>query len=156
MSRREMHEVGALGFGSVALSFLGGQEKASAAFAAQSPHFAPRAKSVIFMMQNGGPGQMDLFDPKPELAKFDGKIHSEKVEMFQPGSEQNRLLASPIKFRRYGACGMEMAEIIPHIGARADDICLVRSMVNFHNNHTESLMGATGRPLTLAMPATCG
>ena len=83
-------------------------------------HFQPRAKAVILMMQNDGPSQMDLFDPKPELRSYDGKSHSIKVEMFQPGSEQNVLMGSPFQFRRYGSCGTEMSEVIPHIGSVAD------------------------------------
>jgi hypothetical protein len=89
---------------------------------------------------------MELFDPKPELEKFHGKQHSLKVEMFQTGSEQNTLLRAVFPFKKYGRCGTEMAEIIPHIGSVADDICLVRSMHTEHNNHTEALiMFNTGR-----------
>jgi len=103
-------------------------------------------------MQNGGPSQMDLFDPKPALGKYAGTKHSMKVETFQAGSEQNRLLSSPFRFERYGQCGMELAEVIPHIGGVADDFCLVRSMHTAHNSHTEGLIALTtgkifqGRP----------
>ena len=92
------------------------------------------------MMQNGGPSQMDLFDRKPMLQKLDGKQHSTKVEMFGKGSEKNSLLASPFKFHRRGHCGMELSEIIPHIGNVADELCLIRSMHTGHNNHTEALI----------------
>ena len=105
------------------------------------------------MMQNGGPGQMDLFDPKPDLTKHSGKVHVEKVEMFQPGSEGNRLLGTPLKFRRYGDCGMEMAEILPHIGSVADDVCLIRSAWNYHNNHTESLVSMNTGKIFQGRPA---
>ena len=151
ISRRELLQAGALGFGSLALAALEAGEGGQAS--SVGPHFAPQAKSVIFMMQNGGPSQMDLFDPKPELTKFDGKIHAEKVEMFQPGSEGNKLLASPLTFRRYGECGMEMAEIVPHLGACADDICLVRSAYNYHNNHTESLVAINTGKIFQGRPA---
>ncbi len=111
-----------------------------------SPHLAPRARAVIQLMQNGGPSQMDIFDPKPELQKHSGKEHPTKVEMFQKGSEKNELLGSPFKFHRRGQCGMELSEVIPHIGSVADDMCLVRSMFTEHNNHTEALvMMATGK-----------
>ena len=151
MTRRELLQTGALGFGSLALAALEAGEGGQASRI--GPHFAPQSKSVIFMMQNGGPSQMDLFDPKPELTKFDGKIHAEKVEMFQPGSEGNKLLASPLTFRRYGECGMEMAEIVPHLGACADDICLVRSAYNYHNNHTESLVAINTGKIFQGRPA---
>jgi len=162
MSRRQMLEVGALGFGSVAYSYLASLAGDTTAHAAsqrhsdlspKAAHFAGPAKAVIMMMQNGGPGQMDLFDPKPELTKHSGKVHAEKVEMFQPGSEGNKLLGSPLQFRRYGQCGMEMAEILPHLGSVADDICLVRSMYNYHNNHTESLVALNTGKIFQGRPA---
>jgi hypothetical protein len=92
------------------------------------------------LMQNGGPGQMELFDPKPQLARMSGQTFGEKVEMFQKGSEGNKLLASPFRFRPAGQCGMELSEVIPHLAGVADDICLVRSMHTTHNNHTEALV----------------
>ena len=98
LNRRQILEMGALGFGSLAMSCLAGSETSSGSgsnlahdLSPKSPHYKPQANAVIMMMQNGGPGQMDLFDPKPELTKFSGKIHPEKVEMFQPGSEGNTL-----------------------------------------------------------------
>jgi hypothetical protein len=98
------------------------------------------------MMQNGGPSQMDLFDPKPALKQHAGQQHSFKVEMFQTGSEQNRLMDTPNTFRRYGAAGLEMADVIPQIGSVADELCLIRSMHTGHNNHTEGLvMFMTGK-----------
>ncbi len=151
LSRRALLRCGALGFGSLALQALLHQEAARAASRSidlrpKAADFTPPAKAVILMMQNGGPSQMDLFDRKPALEKHAGQQHSIKVEMFQTGSEQNKLMASPLPFRRYGECGMELSEIIPHIGSVADDLCLVRSMHTGHNNHTESLvMFMTGR-----------
>jgi hypothetical protein len=140
------------GFGSLALTDLLYRESRASIqqpsfnLRPKRPHFQPRARAVIMMMQNGGPSQMDMFDPKPDLQKADGKQHSTKVEMFQKGSEKNTLMASPFKFRPYGASGMEFSEVIPHIGGVADDLCLVRSMHTGHNNHTEALvMFTTGR-----------
>jgi hypothetical protein len=155
MNRRQMLETGALGFGAIALSAMNEDARAEGSENPGSGHrvFPARAKSVVFMMQNGGPGQMDLFDPKPDLIKYSGKVHVEKVEMFQPGSEGNRLLGSPLKFRRYGECGMEMAEILPHIGSVADDICLIRSAWNYHNNHTESLVSMNTGKIFQGRPA---
>src|SRR5262245_5281194 len=130
LTRREMLRTSALGFGSLALStLLHGR-----------PHFQAKAKAVIMLVQNGGPSQMDLFDPKPELKKREGQVHSTRVEMFQRGSEQNKLLGTPFRFHKRGRCGMELSEVIPHLGAVADEFCLVRSMVSEHNNHTEGLV----------------
>jgi hypothetical protein len=134
LSRRQLLQSSALGLGSLALTQLLRAEER------QSAHYSAKAKSVIMLVQNGGPSQMDLFDPKPELKKREGQVHDEKVEMFQKGSEANKLLATPFRFHRRGQCGMELSEVIPHLGSIADDFCLVRSMVSEHNNHTEGLV----------------
>lgn len=141
-----MLRLSGLGFGSLALGSLLSTERALAAksqaldLRPKVPHFAPQGRAVIMLMQNGGPSQMELFEPKPDLEKFHGKQHSLKVEMFQTGSEQNTLMKSVFPFKKYGQCGVEMAEIIPHIGSIADDLCLVRSMFTEHANHTEALV----------------
>lgn len=109
-------------------------------------HFPARARAVIQLVQTGGPPQMDLFDRKPELQKRHGQIYEVKTDPFQPGSEKNELLASPFRFQPYGECGMELSELIPHIGSIADEICLVRSACGAHNNHPEAAnMLATGK-----------
>ena len=158
-SRRDLLRLSGLGLGSLALSYLMHAEVPAAeqtGAAASSPlgsdllakpaHFPPRARAVIQLVQNGGPSQMDLFDPKPDLQKSSGKVHSVKVEMFQKGSEANQLLGSPFTFHRRGQSGMELSEVIPHLGSVADELCLVRSMYTEHNNHTEALvMLATGK-----------
>ena len=155
LGRRELLKLSGLGFGTLALDCLLSGEGQSADgpvsrkaidLRSRPPAFRAKARSVILMLQNGGPSQMDLFDPKPMLRRLDGKHHSFKVEMFQSGSESNRLLASPFRFHRRGRCGMELSEVIPHIGSVADDLCLVRSMHTGHNNHTEGLvMFMTGK-----------
>ena len=155
ISRRQWLQTNALGFRALAVSTLEADAKSvtESVLRARAGHFPVQVKSVVLLMQNGGPGQMDLFDPKPELTKHTGKVHVEKVEMFQKGSEANKLLASPLKFRRYGQCGMEMAEIIPHLGSVADDICLIRSAWNHHNNHTESLVAINTGKIFQGRPA---
>jgi hypothetical protein len=141
ISRRNMLEASGLGFGMLALQGLLHGEPARAAsgasLASRPPHANPRARAVIMLVQNGGPSQMDLFDRKPELTRRAGQTMT--VETFQQGNS-DRLMASPLGFRRYGECGMEMASILPHLGAMADELCLVRSMFSEHNNHTEALV----------------
>src|SRR5215467_8323245 len=121
ISRRRLLQQSGLGFGSLALTWLinsqgalaGGRATGSQLGSGLRPtpgHFPARAKSVIQLVQNGGPSQMDLFDPKPELQKRDGKVHTFKVETFQPGSESNELLGSPFAFRKAGQAGMNFAE----------------------------------------------
>ncbi len=145
LSRREMLRTSGMGFGSLALSYLLNMEALPAAeslihrvdLRPKQPHFKPQATSVVLLVQNGGPSQMDLLDPKPELARQAGKTFT--AETFQQGNV-DKLLASPLKFKKYGHCGTEMAEILPHLGGVADDFCLLRSMFSEHNNHTEALV----------------
>jgi hypothetical protein len=137
-----------LGLGALALRFLWSPPQLSAAsptaagpaWAGPVPHYPPAARAVILLMQNGGPSQMDLFDPKPELTRLDGRVHGEKVEMFQKGSEANKLLATPFRFHRHGVCGMDMSQVVPYLGTVADELCMIRSMRTEHNNHTEGLV----------------
>jgi Protein of unknown function (DUF1501) len=152
MSRRELLERSGLGFGSLALAaILGEQIKARAEstspadLSPRAGHFAPRAKAVIQLMMNGGPSPMDLFDPKPELTRRHGQPIPGSVETFQKGNT-NTLMASPFRFEHHGECGMELSEVMPHFGAIADELCLIRSMFTGHNNHTEALvMMQTGK-----------
>jgi hypothetical protein len=150
VSRREFLARSGLGFGTLALAYLlrgdgllAGDDPAEPAdrpmdLTPKPGHFPARAKAVILLFQNGGPSPMDLFDRKPELQKRDGQKYAEKVEVLQQGNS-DRLMASPFKFRRHGACGMEFSELLPHLGAAADDLCLVRSMHTDNNNHPQAL-----------------
>ena len=144
ISRRRLLAASALGFGSLALAHLLHAEEGTSGArthgpgaADLKPHFPAKAKAVIMLVQNGGPSQMDLFDPKPALARRAGQTMS--VETFQMGNS-DKLMPSPLEFKKYGQCGVEMATILPHLGAAADDFCLVRSMFSEHNNHTEGLV----------------
>ena len=164
LTRRAMLQQMGMGFGMFALGGLMQSESLRAATAGsrgplggrtqrlRTGHFPARAKSVIMLLQSGGPSQMDLFDPKPTLARLEGKVHHEKVEMFQPGSEGNKLLPGAFSFAKHGECGMEISEALPHLAGMADDLCMIRSMHTGHNNHTEALVMLTsgkifpGRP----------
>jgi hypothetical protein len=144
-SRRRMLERSCLGFGSIVLAdLLNADTKPSSEvrvysdLAARSTHFPAKAKAVIQLVQNGGPSQMDLFDPKPELARRAGQPHPDGVEIHQPGNH-NLLLPSPFEFHRYGQCGMDVSDALPHTASIVDDLCFVRSMHTEHNNHLEGL-----------------
>ncbi|MSR31408.1 MAG: DUF1501 domain-containing protein [Gemmataceae bacterium] len=129
-SRRELLGHSACGFGSVALAgLLAGDSLAieKNPLAPTRPHFAPRAKRVIFLFMHGGVSHVDSFDPKPKLTLMDGKplpFPKPKFEFAPTGN----LLKSPWKFSKHGQSGMEISELFPHIGSRSDDICLLRSM----------------------------
>jgi hypothetical protein len=150
MTRRQLLAASGMGLGTMALSYLldtqgllaseSSPTTTGADLRPKPGHFRAPAKAVIMLMQNGGPSQMELFDPKPELNRRAGEVYGTKVEMFQTGSEANKLLGCPFKFHRRGECGMELSEVIPELGSIADDLCLVRSMTSAHNNHTEALV----------------
>ena len=106
----------------------------------RAPHFDPTAKSVIHLFMNGGPSQVDLFDPKPALKKFAGgppprDILTEIESLNSVGT----LLPSPFEFAPCGECGMEISEMLPHLREHADDLTLIRSMHGEHFNHEPSL-----------------
>jgi hypothetical protein len=151
-SRRQFLQESSFGFGAAALSYLLAADGlraedpvrqpapgTSTTLRPSSPHFHAQANAVIVLLQNGGPSQMDLFDPKPELQKRDGQKHSERIESFQPGGESNALMASSFQFAQHGQCGMEFSELLPNIAALADDLCMVRSMYSDNNNHPQAL-----------------
>ena len=151
ISRRNLLGLSGFGLGQVALGQLLAQEPAVVAkedaktavplygnLKAHRAHFPAAAKSVIQLIQNGGPSQMDLFDPKPQLTRMAGKPHPDGVEIHQPNNT-NSLLPSPLTFAKYGECGMDVSEALPHISSIVDDLCFVRSMHTEHNNHLEGL-----------------
>src|SRR5215831_218975 len=81
------------------------------------PHFDAKAKAVIHMFQNGGPSQVDLFDPKPMLRKFAGSAPSRDiVNQIEFADQVGTMLPSPFTFSRHGKCGMELSEVLPHLG----------------------------------------
>ncbi|MBL8174193.1 MAG: DUF1501 domain-containing protein [Bryobacterales bacterium] len=127
-----------LGFGSMVLADLLGAAPIANDLRAKPTHFTPKAKAVIQLVQNGGPSQMDLFDPKPELTKQAGKPLPGGVEIHQPNNV-NTLLPTPFTFQKHGQCGMDISEMLPHTARIADELCFIRSMHTEHNNHLEGL-----------------
>lgn len=163
MSRREMLSLCRNGFGSVALMSLMGNIPLSSQLISGGgpnvgpvdllPHFAPRAKSVIFLYMDGGVSQVDSFDPKPRLIKEHGENPYEKfkVDATQFNNIGN-ILKSHWDFKRYGECGMPVSDLFPHIGSCADEIAVIRSMVSDFPEHTNANyflhtgIGIQGRP----------
>jgi len=106
----------------------------------RTPHFAPKAKAVIHLFMNGGPSQMDLFDPKPVLDKHNGEAYFDKVAADLTGPEQaGGLMRSPFKFAQHGKSGMWISDLMPHVAAQADRLCVIRSMFTVHPNHEPAL-----------------
>ncbi len=134
--------MGALGLASI-LAHEGLISPAAAAgsnnpLAPKQTHFPPKAKRVIHLFMNGGPSQVDTFDPKPMLAKHNG----EKPPAAEIKTERRTggLMQSPFKFHKCGQSGVEVSEIFPEIGKCIDDICVVRSMHTNVPNHEPSLL----------------
>ncbi|MFM7843218.1 MAG: DUF1501 domain-containing protein, partial [Planctomycetota bacterium] len=137
----------ATGLGSLALAHLLSLDRprdgaaAEAGGAAQTESRLPRAKAkqVICLFQHGGPSQMDLFDPKPLLQKHHGKPYPGGELEIHFDKQKGNVLGSPYQFRRFGDVGMELSELLPHTGALADDLTLVRSMVTESVDHESAL-----------------
>jgi hypothetical protein len=105
--------------------------------AASKPHYAPKAKRVIHFFLNGGPSHVDTFDPKPALAKYEGKpVPSHRITERKTGAA----FPSPFKFQRYGQSGIEVSELFEKTAAHIDDIAVIRSMQAQVPNHEPSLM----------------
>ncbi|MEX0824744.1 MAG: DUF1501 domain-containing protein [Pirellulaceae bacterium] len=144
LSRRRLLQQSGLGIGALALAGMLEGERAEAAdragssLAPQPPHFAPRAKRVIHVFANGGPSQVDTFDPKPLLEKFHGK--SLKDELQKDRRLGGAAHASPFKFSKHGQSGIEVSELFPQVAKQIDDICVIRSMVTDVPNHEPGLL----------------
>lgn len=154
-SRREMLQRCGFGIGSLAAaSLLSDEASADLSTNPLSPrksHFPARAKHIIHVFANGGPSQVDTFDPKPVLKKFHGKKLSD-------ANKSNRRTAgvahaSPFKFSKHGECGMEISELFPKLAQHADDLCLVRSMTTDIPNHEQALMMMNCGDMIRTMPS---
>jgi hypothetical protein len=153
-----------MSIGSLALSWLLHQERARAAPAKPAlqppvydltpklPPAPPRARAMIALFMQGGPSHLDLFDPKPELSRLDGKNYTGDIKYDNAGEASARLLASPWKFQKYGACGMELSELLPGLGTIADEITLIRSMHTGVNNHGQSINALNNGRITTGRP----
>ena len=141
-SRRQFLSRTSLGFGMLGLAGMIGRTAGAESFAAASsstalPHFAPRAKRVIFLFLNGGPSHVDTFDPKPALQKFEGQQPSGALYKKTKGSGY---MPSPFKFARHGKSGIEVSETLPNLASVIDDCCVIRSMHTDVPNHEPALL----------------
>jgi hypothetical protein len=163
-SRRSFFEQCAGGIGIAALARLMETEGRAATdvnppnanpLAPRKPHFPAKAKNVIFMFMEGGPSQIDLFDPKPGLQKWSGKplppemTKDLRLAFTKPNAA---VLASPRTFQAYGQSGIEFSDYIPNIGSCADDLCLVRSMYTDAFNHHPGQLLLFGGSIQVGRP----
>jgi hypothetical protein len=131
------------GFGMLALGSLLAEESRGSSVSGKTtemvPHHPAKAKHVIFLFMDGGPSQVDLFDPKPRLNKDHGKpLPFEKPKLARTTTEN--LMASPFGFKKCGQSGIEVTELLPRIGSCIDDICVVRSLAADNINHSNACL----------------
>jgi hypothetical protein len=155
LSRREALRQASCGFGAVAAAALlaGDRARAAGRGALPAPHHPARATSVIFLYMDGGVSQVDSFDPKPVLERHAGK---DPHALFKVDATQfnnvGSLLPSPWAFRPYGASGIPVSELFPHMGSIVDELAIVRSMTSEFPEHTNANYflhtgsGLQGRP----------
>jgi hypothetical protein len=146
ITRRWFFEECRVGLGAIALAnlFGGGMKGAHAAaagtnpLAPKSPHFPGKAKNVIFLFMAGAPSHLELFDYKPQLAKYDGQLPpAELVKDYRAAfiNPKSKFLGPKFKFAKQGKCGAEISELLPHLAGVVDEIAIVRSMVTDAFNH---------------------
>src|SRR5207253_2805066 len=127
-------------------------DRAAAPLAVRAGHFPGRAKRVIFLFMSGGPSHVDTFDPKPRLARDNGK----PLPFAMPHLERTRtgnLLQSPYKFQKYGQSGIEVCELFPNLAKRVDDLCVIRSVVADNINHNGACLQMNTGEQTFSRPS---
>jgi hypothetical protein len=141
LARRWFLKECGVGLGAAALAELLGASAQAAPrgpLAPKQPHFAPKAKSVIYLFMAGAPSHLELFDNKPELARWDGKLPpAELLKGYRAAfiNPNSKLLGPKFKFAKYGTCGAELSELLPHLATVVDDVAIVKSMVTDAFNH---------------------
>jgi len=144
LARRWFLKECGVGLGAAALAELMAPPARAAEIAATNPlspkrpHFPAKAKNVIYLFMAGAPSHLELFDNKPELAKWDGKLPpAELLKGYRAAfiNPNSKLLGPKFKFDKYGKCGAELSELLPHLATVVDDIAIVKSMVTDAFNH---------------------
>ena len=152
-----MLQTSACGFGQVALAAMAGQTLGNEALAGQAaaalaPHFAPRAKRILFLFMWGGPSHVDLLDPKPRLNAEDGKPLDGK-SVGRDAGELGKLMGSPFQFAQHGDGGVWISELFPHLARHADKLCVVNSMHTEGQAHGEALLNLHTGKANLVRPS---
>lgn len=148
--RRFLHDC-TFGVGSVALAWLLNQErllgdptkppleKQRFDLKPRAPHFPPRARAMISLFMQGGPSHVDLLDPKPALAEYEGKSIPGNFKFDSVNQASTKPLPSPWKFQKHGQSGIEVSELLPNLAKVVDDLTVIRSMYTGVNNHVQSV-----------------
>lgn len=150
-SRRHFLRSGSFSLSSLALATLLREEGLLAApvkphmpsdkfdLSTKMPPSAPKARAMISLFMMGGPSQVDLLDPKPGMAEWDGKPFPGEIKYDNAAEASSKVFASPFKFRKHGQSGTEVSELLPHLAGIVDEISVIRSMKTGVNNHLQSM-----------------
>ncbi|MBX3418617.1 MAG: DUF1501 domain-containing protein [Pirellulaceae bacterium] len=146
-SRRQWLVRSACGFGALALTALSRDRAFAGSFfpedgpqnplTPRAPHYPPKVKRIVYLYMDGGPSQVDTFDPKPLLTKESGEPFKMKMEPTQFNNNGNTL-GSPWKFNQYGECGTPVSDLFPNIARHVDKMCVIRSMYSNFSEHTNA------------------
>lgn len=163
-SRRHFLAQSGTGLGAIALAWLLNQdgvladtgkptlEKPVYDLKPKLPPRPARARAMISLWMQGGPSHLDLFDPKPELAKNHLKHYAGEINRDNAGEASAKLFCCPWKFEPRGACGMELSELLPGLASVCDDVALIRSMQTDVNNHEQSISALLTGRITRSRP----
>lgn len=163
--RRHFLATSAMGIGSVALAWLLDQERLLGAPAkpelaprsfdllSKPPQHEPRARAMISMFMQGGPSHIDLFDPKPKLAEYDGRAFPGEINYDNAAEASSKVLACPWKFQKHGQAGIELSELLPNLARIIDDVTVIRSMHTGVNNHGQSIDALNTGRVTAGRPS---
>jgi hypothetical protein len=154
-SRREFLWQAGAGFAGLALLDLLCRDGhlAGAAGERPKPHFKPRAKRAVFLFMNGAPSQVDTFDPKPDLEKYDGKPYKGGLTVGSNGRPVGHLMRSPFPFTRHGKSGLEISSLFPHKAKFADDLCVLRGMYTDTAAHASGCLQMNTGVVQIGKPA---
>src|SRR5947209_13106572 len=144
LSRREFLRHSGLGCGSLALSWLLAREGGLAHAAARKPHFAGKAKAVIWLFMTGGPSQVDTFDYKPQLQKRDGQTLAGADPKTGFFTTSGKCLRSPFAWKQYGRSGAWVSDVLPRMAEHVDDLAFFHSCHSTANNHAPASMEISG------------
>ncbi len=147
MTRRQLLFEAGAGIGGLALGDLLAAERQT------GPHFAPRAKAVISLFMMGGVSHVDSFDRKPLLNKYAGQPLSGKGDVVVRQGHPGPLMPSPFTFQRYGQSGLEVSELFPNIGARADELAVIRSCYSKSNDHVQAAYALSSGVIRMGHPS---
>ncbi|WP_395735790.1 DUF1501 domain-containing protein [Prosthecobacter sp.] len=134
ITRREYLLRATGGFAGLALADL----MAASPLSEKRAHFPAKAKHCVFLFMNGGPSQVDTFDPKPALKKYHGMPYTGDAKVGSNGRAVGHLMQSPFEFKKHGQSGLEISSLFPHTAMHADDLCVIRSM------HADTAAHASG------------